>query len=520
VPILRPLIPQQGHLAAYQQSNALIISDSASNVARLHQIIRRIDQSVSDEVEVIRLEHANAADVVRIVKQLRQPGPQAATSYNLVSDERTNSVLLSGDKQERVRIRALISHMDIPLQEGIGDTHVVYLRYANAVEMVDVLTGVSESLTREKSAAKTPKGITGSANLSRDVMIQADENNNALIINAPAGVMRSLRAVIQQLDIRRAQIHVEAVLAEVSYEKAREFGIQWAFDGSEGGTKAGPIGVLNFPQSGTPITGLLESPPAVGSGLSLGIGSFTNGELTLAAYVRAVAGDGNTNILQTPTLVTLDNEEASIVVGQNVPFLTGSYANTGGGSTPLNPFQTIERQDVGVTLRITPQINEGSTIKMNINQEVSTIASGTEGVDLITNKRQIVTNVLVDDDQILVLGGLIEDALQDSEQKVPYLGDIPVLGWAFKYNQVKKVKTNLMAFIHPTIIDDELIANDFTRSKYNHIRDKQIVQRERGVAMLDNNEAPIMAPYNSIPPLPPRYEPAGNKGEVAPPGSL
>jgi len=521
VPILRPLIPQQGHLAAYQQSNALIISDSASNVARLQQIIRRIDQSVSDEVEVIRLAHANATDVVRIVKQLRQPTPQAASSYNLIADERTNSVLLSGDKQERVRIRVLISHMDIPLEEGGGDTHVIYLRYANAVDMVDVLTGVSESFTKEKTISKAPQaGVTSTTALGSNVHIQADENNNALIIHAPAGVMRSLRGVIQQLDIRRAQIHVEAVLAEVSYEKAAEFGIQWAFDGSEGGTKNGPVGVLNFPSSGTPITGLLETPPLIGDGLTLGLGKFTNGELTLAAMVRAAAGDGNTNILSTPNLVTMDNEEASIVVGQNVPFLTGSYANTGGGSTPLNPFQTIERQDVGLTLRITPQINEGNTIKMTVDQEISTIAPSTEGVDLITNKRQIVTNVLVDNDQVLVLGGLMEDALQDSEQKIPYLGDVPVLGWMFKYNQVKKVKTNLMVFIHPTIIDDELIANDFTRSKYNYIRNKQIAQRDRGIALINDDEAPIMPALNAIPPLPPRYEPASSGGEIAPPGSL
>jgi len=216
----------------------------------------------------------------------------------------------------------------------------------------------------------------------------------------------------------------------------------------------------------------------------------------------------------------MDNEEASIVVGQNVPFLTGSYANTGGGSTPLNPFQTIERQDVGLTLRITPQINEGNTIKMTVDQEISTIAPSTEGVDLITNKRQIVTNVLVDNDQVLVLGGLMEDALQDSEQKIPYLGDVPVLGWMFKYNQVKKVKTNLMVFIHPTIIDDELIANDFTRSKYNYIRNKQIAQRDRGIALINDDEAPIMPALNAIPPLPPRYEPASSGGEIAPPGSL
>jgi general secretion pathway protein D len=516
IPILRPLIPQHGHLAANAETNVLIISDTSSNVARLLEIIDRIDQEVDTEVEMIRLKNANAADVVNMVKQLRQPGKQEALSYSLIPDERTNSVLLSGDKQERIRIRALISHMDIPLEEGGGDTHVIYLKYAKAEELVSVLMGVSKTFTKGKTGQTTQPAAIGAGLIN----IQADASNNALIINAPAGVVRSLRAVIQQLDIRRAQVLVEAVLAEVSYEKSTELGVQWAYDGTEGGTKNGAIGFLSFSGFGSGILGLLESPPQISDGLSLGLGTFTDGEMSLAALVRALGGEANTNILSTPSLVTMDNQEASIVVGQNVPFITGQYTSTGSGTSTVNPFQTIQREDVGLTLKIKPQINEGDTVMMDISQEVSSLTSSTVGSDLITNKRAITTSVLVNDDQILVLGGLIEDTMREAEQKVPGLGDLPGLGWLFKYKQMKKAKTNLMVFIHPTILKDDLIAREYTGHKYNYIRNEQIALRERGGGLLSTKDAAVIPAYEQIPNLPPRYQPANREPDMPPPENL
>ena len=515
VPILRPLVPQRGHLAAYPQSNVLIISDSASNVARLLQIIHRIDQSVNEEVEIIPLEHANASDIVQIIKQLKQRDAKDI-NYTLVPDDRTNSILLSGDKHERIRLRALISHMDMPLEAG-GDTHVIYLKYAQATELVKVLTGVSQSLTK----AVGGKGAKAASSQAGQVNIQADESNNALVINAPPGILRSLRSVVRQLDLRRAQVLVEAVIAEVSYEKASELGVQWAADGTRDGTRTGPVGILNFSGFGSSITSLLEEPPPIGDGLSLGFGRLRSGKLSLGLLVRTLAGDAETNILSTPNIVTMDNQEASIVVGQNVPFITGSYSSTSSGDTSVNPFQTIERQDVGLTLKIKPQINEGDSVKLEIEVESSSLSSSTVGSDLITNKRSITTSVLVSDDQILVLGGLMEDTLRETEQKVPGLGDIPILGWLFKYKSMDKVKTNLMAFIHPVILKDDVTQARYTGEKYNFIRNRQLAARERGVDFFSDKEAPVMPEFEPIPALPPRYQPANSQAlQDAPPEAL
>lgn len=512
VPILRPLVPQRGHLAAYPQSNVLIISDSAGNIARLSTIVRRIDQSVNQEIEILALEHAVASDVVRVINQLHR-GAKDKPTFTIVADDRTNSVLLGGDRGERLRLRAIITHMDIPL-ELTGNTQVIYLRYANATDLVQVLTDVS------KTVAKGPGGKTGAAasTTTSDINIHADENTNALVINAPPGVMRTLRGVINRLDIRREQVHLEAVLAEISYTKSSELGVQWAFDGSDGGTESGPIGILNFSSFAPPgLAGLLQDPPAIGDGLSLGIGKLENGDLTLGVLVTALAGDGNTNILATPSVVTMDNEEASIVVGQNVPFLTGSYTTTTGDAT--NPFQTVERQDVGITLKITPQINEGNTVKMAILQEISSLTAASTSVDVITSKREITTNVMVEDDQILVLGGLIDDQVRETEAKIPGLGDIPVLGWLFKYKTAEKIKQNLMVFIHPTILRNDAQQSRITGEKYNYMRGQQIADREEGMLLFKDSELPVMREFTAVTPLPPRYTPLSGttSGQDAPP---
>jgi len=508
VPILRPLVPQRGHLAAYPASNVIIISDSAANISRLSRIIRRIDLAVNDEIEVIALQHATASEVVRVITQLNRADPKKKSKQTIVADDRTNSILLGGDRSARLRLRAIISHMDTPVDIG-GDSHVIYLRYAKAKDLVPVLTGVSKSLGSPRAKGKQAASVQRQGNVS----IQADEGSNALVINAPPSVFRSLRNVIRKLDIKRAQIIVESIIAELSYQKASEFGVQWAADGSSGGTRAGPVGLVNF-SVGTSLLSAagasLDSPPSA-DGMSLGVGSYKNGSLNVGMLIRALAGDATTNILSTPTLVTMDNEEAEIVVGQNIPFLTGSYVatGTGGTTTPGNPFQTIQRQDVGLTLKIKPQINEGNTIKLDIVQETSSLAASVQGsADLITNKRSIKTSIMVEDDQMVVLGGLIEDTLRDTEQKVPGLGDIPILGWLFKYKKQDKIKTNLMVFLRPTILKTGETLDYYTNEKYNYFRSRQVRLSRKGLSLLSDKEIPMMPEKGNIKPLPPHYTPA------------
>ena len=489
VPILRPLVPQRGHLAAYPGSNVLVISDSAANIRRLKKIISSIDQATGDEIEVISLQHASASEVVRIIQQLSSQDPKKKKN-NLIADDRTNSILLGGNKASRLRVKALIAHLDTPVDVG-GSTQVVYLRNAVAKDLVPVLTGVSKSVSK----AKGKKAGAAASNIS----IQADENTNALVITAPPDIFRSLRSVIRRLDIRRAQVLVEAVIAEVSSNSAQEFGIQWG-GGSE---KNGVAAVVNFSLGGG-LSGLLSSPPSVGDGFNLAFGD-PNSANPVAALIRALNSDDKSNVLSTPSILTLDNEEAEIVVADNVPFLTGSYSSTGGGSTPANPFQTIQREDVGLTLRITPQINEGNAIKMKIEQEVSSVKTSSEAVDLITNKRSIKTNVVVDDGQMIVLGGLIEEKLIETEQSVPGLGAIPLLGWFFRYNKAQVVKTNLMVFIQPTILKDAAIASAHTGNKYSFIRAKQLKAREDGLRLASEEDSPLLAENKQFLTLPPPY---------------
>ena len=487
VPILRPLVPQRGHLAAYPGSNVLVISDSAANIRRLKRIISSIDQATGDEIEVLPLQHASASEVVRIIQQLSSQDPKKKKN-NLIADDRTNSILLGGNKASRLRVKALIAHLDTSVDVG-GATQVVYLRNAVAKDLVTVLTGVSKSVSK----AKGKKAGAAASNIS----IQADENTNALVITAPPDVFRSLRAVIRRLDVRRAQVLVEAVIAEVSTNSAEEFGVQWA----AGSEESGIASVVNF-SIGNSITGLLSDPPTIGDGISIAAGN-PDGSNPIGALIRALNSDGKSNILSTPSLLTLDNEEAEIVVGQNVPFITGSYSST--SSTATNPFQTVQREDVGLTLRITPQINEGNAIKLKVEQEVSTVSPSSQGVDIITNKRSIKTNVVVDDGQMIVLGGLIEEKLSESEQRVPGLGDIPLLGWFFRYDKTELVKTNLMVFLQPTILKDAAITAAYTGDKYNYIRTKQLKMREEGLRLADEEDSPLLAEKKQFLTLPEPY---------------
>jgi general secretion pathway protein D len=482
VPILRPLIPQQGHLAAYAASNNLVVSDRAGNVERIIKIIKRIDVPDSQEIEVIPLEHASAAEVVRIITALNQKDAKRAKVPGqpiLAADERTNSVLLGGDRTARLRIRGLIAHLDTPL-EGGGNTQVVFLKFADAEELAPVLLGVAQQQAEAATKPAAAQATTTTKKAGQEIDIQADPRNNALIITASPAQFNRLRSVIQQLDIRRSQVLVESIIAEVNTDLSKDLGVEFAVIPTEEGG-ASPAAVSN---AGSGTGGLVDiansiigggnNPFSLAAGLFVGAADLS-GSTRWAILVRALAGDAATNILSTPTLVTMDNEEAQIVVGQNVPFITGSFTQTGTDAT--NPFQTIERQDVGLTLNITPQINEGDTIKLTIEQETSSLSASAATLaasDLITNKRQIKTSVLVEDDQILVLGGLIQDEFQDTVQKTPVLGDIPILGRLFRFDSTKKTKQNLMVFIHPVILQDEAIANAYTNRKYGYLRAQQL----------------------------------------------
>ncbi len=526
VPILRPLIPPQGHLAAYTPTNVLIISDNAANVERIASIISRIDLASNEEVEIVALRHASAAEVVRVLTALEQgkartdPAAGVGAPTRMVADERTNSILLSGDQTSRVRLRTVITHLDTPVDSG-GNTQVIYLRYAKAKDLVTVLQGVSKNLSNEAvrnapipgQPGAPPGGGVSSNGGSSLVDIQADETTNALVVTAPPDIIRSLRSVIAQLDIRRAQVLVEAVIAEISAEKTAELGVQWAVDASQNGL----VGFTNFDAGTSSLANIIGlaaqadsgdltalSASRVPQGIQLGVGDFT-GKNRFGALISALAKDADTNVLSTPTVVTMDNEEAEIIVGQNVPFVTGSYttatsSGSGDNTQVGNPFQTIQRDDVGIKLKVKPQINEGNAVKLEIEQEVSSVVpsanAATQGPT--TNKRSIKTIVMVEDEQILVLGGLIDDQLTESAQKVPLLGDMPLLGNLFRYRNTSKLKRNLMVFLHPVILRDPAQGTLYTNDKYNYIRQQQLAAREKADYLLPDVQPPLLKPQEAV----------------------
>jgi len=522
VPILRPLIPQYGHLAAHPPSNLLIISDRAANVERMVRIVARIDQAADQDYEVIRLEHASAGEIVKIVAALNQ-GAQSAEGgagprITLVADERTNSVLVTGDKAARLRYRALITHLDTPLEEG-GDTQVRYLRYTAAVDLATKLQtqysggggggGGAQAAGAAEALPPTERG---------EVSIWADESTNALIITAPPKIMKSMMAVIDKLDIRRAQVMVEAILVEVSSDRAAELGVTWAvgdadLDNAIGITKfdntTGVTGIAGaiLGGGGDPGTGGVGAAAGslLGSGLTLGVGSISDSGLSFVALIEALEADGSSNIIGTPVLVTLDNEEAEIVVGQEVPFVTGQYTDTGatgGVGGNVNPFQTIQREQVGLTLKLTPQINEGNAVRLKVEQEISSLLPSTQAVDLITQNRSINTVVIVEDRATLVLGGLIQEQVTERQQRVPLLGRIPLLGALFRSDNTTKNKTNLMVFIKPTILRDNAQAAFETNTKYSYIRDQQLGVKPENPRLMPMTDRPLL-PELEQPPVSP-----------------
>ena len=503
IPVLRPLVPQQAHMAAYAPSNAIILSDIRSNIGRIVDIIERMDLSAVQTTEILRLKYGVAEDVVSMLNTLEKSrqgeGADADKEAILVADKRTNSVVVTADELTVERIRKLVSYLDTPLEQS-GNVRVIYLEYADALEVAEVLTRVMQNIARLEEGGATKRSG------NNESTIEADAGTNSLIITADTDEMAALESVIARLDIRRAQVLIEAIIVEMEMTEGQELGLQWLFS-NDGGIYGSNISTSSaqqarnraladaiLPDDGSEtiptrgVAGALSQIP----GTTLGWGVVDQG-LTMTIILNALETQGNANILSTPSLLTLDNEEAFITVGQQVPFVTGSYTNTGVGNGAQNPFQTIERQSVGVTLRVTPQINEGDSVVLDIVQEVSSISAQILAAsDVITNERKIETKVLANDSDIVVLGGLVKDDVQDSTQGVPILSGIPLLGRLFRNDVVTVTKSNLLVFIRPTIIRDDEDLKGATAEKYRFIREQQIERRERGLIFLDDGNLPVL----------------------------
>ena len=545
VGVLRPLISPNNTINANPGNNTLIITDYADNLLRLGKIITALDGPASGDLHVMPIRYAIANDLATIVNRLLEPVGTGgdAGRVTVLAYPRTNSILLRAPSEARLNLaKSLILKLDQPTAQP-GNVHVVYLKNADATKLAQTLRAVVSSDTTAINTAapvpgtSTPQQISlpsgGSAGF-----IQADPTTNTIIITASESVYRDLRTVIDQLDARRAQVYIESLIVEVSASKAAELGVQWAALSGDntsnyrvgaltGFTSQGGGDNLISQASTKAATGNLLSP---GNGLTLGVFNQSG----LGALAHALESDSSANILSMPNLITLDNEEAKIIVGQNVPFLTGQYTTAASaGSAGVNPFQTIERKDIGLTLRVKPQISQGDTVKMAIYQETSGIdkSVSTGGAGLATTKRSLDTNVLVDDGQIIVLGGLIDDNMQDSIEKVPGLGDIPIIGGLFQYKTRSHVKRNLMVFLRPTIIRNNEQSINLAADRYNFIRNAEISGQPEKTIVLPNINAPQLPPlqngrmnggllFNRMDPGPVSNKPAPDAPANAQPASL
>jgi general secretion pathway protein D len=566
VPLLRPLIPQSGHLAAYPSGNMLIISDRASNVARIMRIVERMDESGDEPIEVIQLKNASATDVVRTINQLNQGaaagGEGGGAPVKLVADERTNSVLISGEKSARLKSKALVLDLDTPRAGGAGDTEVRYLLYADAEKLADKLKGQASATAKAQAGpgggagggSPVPtSGGSGSSNVDASVTIWADAATNALIMTAPPKIMKNLMAVIDKLDIRRAQVEVEALIVEVDVNKSANLGVQWLLDG---GTNYG-YGVINLPGSGTSIVDIaaaalsgaagLESSvgtsatttsttstlgTAIGSGgtassLSSLIptgGTFAVGTYNsntgrgLAAVIQALRSDGTSNIISTPRVITMNNEEAEVKVTQEIPLITGQYTSS---QTQVNgttsPFETIQREEVGTILKVTPHISENNVVQLKIEQEDSAPgAKLQDSADISTNKRSIKTTILIEDGGIIVLGGLMQDTVTESEDRVPVLGAIPLLGNLFKSRSGSRQKSNLLVFLRPRILRDQAATQEVSTQKYNEIREEEKSLHKGKITLLPGERQPSVPPIQQLSPSQTASPPPGTPVIIAP----
>jgi general secretion pathway protein D len=564
VPLLRPLIPQQGHLAAYAPGNMLIISDRASNVSRIMRIIERMDESGDEPIEVIALQNASASEVVRTINQLYQGGGAAGgeggAPVKIVADERTNSVLISGERSLRLKAKALVIDLDTPRRGGAGDTEVRYLLYADAEKLADKLKGQASATSKAQGGpspggggAAPPGGGGGggggggTSNVDASVTIWADVPTNALIMTAPPKIMKNLMAVIDKLDIRRAQVEVEALIVEVDVNKSANIGVQWLLDG---GNSYG-YGVTNLPGSsgssivdiaatalagvsgisnnaigntatntgigtngigttgfGTAIGGVGTGAAGAASGLSsiipngatFAVGKYnSNTGRGFAAVIQALRSDTTSNIISTPRIITMNNEEAEVKVTQEIPLISGQYtSSTQAVNGTTSPFETIQREEVGTILKVTPHISEGDAIQLKIEQEDSSPgAKIADSSDISTNKRSIKTTIIIEDGGIIVLGGLMQDTVTESEDRVPLLGAIPLLGNLFKSRSGSRQKSNLLVFLRPKILRDQATTEALSTSKYNEIRDEERNLHKGKITLLPGEKQP------SIPQIPP-----------------
>lgn len=540
VPVLRPLIGPNNTININPGTNALVITDYADNLQRLGRIIAALDVSNATDVDIIPLRHAVAADLAPLVLKLTEGGSattaqagqgQADNAFKttILAEPRSNSLVVrTANPARQALVRALAAKLDRPSSDkASGNVHVVYLKNADAVQLATTLraamaaenntTGSGSTAATMATAATTTRsnttgtgntagtGTTGALGSSNQVstggQIQADPATNSLIITAPEPQFRQMRAVIDMLDTRRAQVFVESLIVEVNADKAAEFGIQWQGPlGNKGDSVIGLLGT-NFGTGGSNIINLAvggaSGTVTPGKGLNLGLVSEKNGVYVLGFLARFLEQTGDGNVLSTPNLLTLDNEEAKIVIGQNVPFVTGQYTNASTTGT-TNPFQTIERKDVGLTLKVRPQISENGTVKMSIFQEVSSVvaSSVSSSSGLITNKRSIESNVLVQDGQIVVLGGLLQDEYSGNVDQVPGLGDVPIIGNLFKSQSRGRKKTNLMVFLRPVVMRDARQTESLTQDRYDIMRTLQQQAQPRnddfGSRMLGISEGPVL----------------------------
>ncbi|HDM8052269.1 type II secretion system secretin GspD [Vibrio harveyi] len=516
-PLLRQLIDNAGagNVVHYDPANIILITGRAAVVNRLAEIIKRVDQAGDKEIEVVELRNASASEMVRIVDALNKTTNQKSTPEflepKIVADERTNSILISGDPKVRARLKRLIRQLDVEMATK-GNNRVVYLKYAKAEDLVDVLKGVSDNLQAEKQAGQ--KGGSSSAKRG-EVVIAAHEATNSLVLTAPPDIMMALQDVISQLDIRRAQVLIEALIVEMSEGDGINLGVQW------GSLETGAV--IQYGNTGAPIgqvmVGLEEAKDTTEkkpirdsdtgakyyeettvkgdySTLASALGGVNGAAMSImmgdwTALITAVSSDSNSNILSSPSITVMDNGEASFIVGEEVPVITGSTA----GSNNDNPFQTVDRKEVGIKLKVVPQINEGDSVQLNIEQEVSNVLGANGAVDVRFAKRQLNTSVMIQDGQMLVLGGLVDERALESESKVPLLGDIPVLGHLFKSTSTQTEKRNLMVFIKPTIIRDGMTADGITQRKYNFIRAEQLYKAQEGLKLMDDSNIPVMPEF-------------------------
>ena len=533
VPILRPLISPNNTVNVNPGTNALVITDYADNLQRLARIIAALDVANATGVEVIQLKHALATDVVPMLQRLIESGAastgtpaagqtDASFKTTIMAEARSNSLVIRAANAARMALaRSLVSQLDKPSDSGpntaSGNIHVVYLKNADATKLAGTLraalTAQSSSpstgglsapaTTSTTNMTNTASGAGGSFSAPNNSaatggQIQADPSTNSLIITAPEPQYRQLRAVIDKLDARRAQVFVESLIAEVSAEKAAEFGVQWQSSlGNKGDTNIGLLGT-NFKVGGANLISLAAQGAsgnvAPSSGLNLGVAHQNNGTYVLGFLARFLQTTGDGNVLSTPNLLTLDNEEAKIVIGQNVPFVTGQYTNNNTSAGAVNPFQTIERKDVGLTLRVKPQISENGTVKLQIYQEVSRLdpASINSATGLITNKRSIESSVLVEDGAIVVLGGLLQDDYGNSQERVPGLSDVPFFGNLFRAESRSRKKTNLMVFLRPVVVRDGAATEGLSMGRYEQMRTEQIQAQPAASTGLPATGAPVL----------------------------